>query len=104
MPQDGVWGLYKKKVFYKYKGVSEQPEFAIILAECEEAYNEARRVKYHSKFNFYDGADVKLPLCLYAYVCEIINMMEEIVAGAKINDETKDRIVKMLKAKRLRRS
>ena len=80
-----VYGYYlKKKLFFKHKGVSTQPEFQVILEEYKDAHNETRRVNYHCQFNFYNGSNQDLPLCAN----EAIHMMEEIVAGAKLNDET----------------
>ena len=94
----------KKKVFYEYANITVQPECDAVLKKCKDCYNEIRRVCYHQKFNFYDGAEQELPPCLYAFSWEIVHMTQEIIEGAKINNETKDGIVQLIAAKRLRRA
>ena len=94
----------KKKVFFEYANITVQPKCDDIIKTCEESYNEIRRVSFHQKFNFYDGAEQDLPPCLYAFSWELVHMIEEIIEGAKINSETKDGIIKLIAAKRLRKA
>ena len=94
----------KKKVFFEYANITVQPKCDDIIKTCEDSYNEIRRVSFHQKFNFYDGAEQDLPPCLYAFSWELVHMIEEIIEGAKINSETKDGIIKLIAAKRLRKA
>ena len=69
-----------------------------------EAYNKARRVNFHRKFNFYDAAEHEMPGCLAKYSYGIVRLMQEVVEGTKINNETKNEIIQMIKAKQHHKS
>ena len=94
----------KKKLFFKFANITRQPECDEVLTAFQAAYNEVRRVSFHQKFNFYDGAELEVPDCMYKYQWDLVHMIEEIVEGCKINKETKDGIVQLIKAKRLRKA
>lgn len=93
----------KKKLFSMYSNKGRQPGIDEFTEKMTEAYNEARRVNYHRKFNFYDAVHYEMPGCLAKYSMEIVRLMQEVVEATKINDETREGVIQMIKAKRHRK-
>ena len=92
-----------KKLFFMYSNKTEQPTLEQIKAEVFIAYNERRKVMDHEKFGFYDGVDWELPKCIKDYCTEIAKLIKEVVVATRINNETREGNVQMLRAKRFRK-
>ena len=90
-------------LFSMYSNKVRQPGSDEFREKMTEAYNEARRVNYHRKFNFYDAVHYEMPGCLAKYSMEIVRLMQEVVEATKINDETREGVIQMIKAKRHRK-
>lgn len=94
----------EKKLFYKYTSKTEYPGDPVIYKDCVEAYNEKRRVIFHDKFEFYDGAEIDLPYCLVKHAYDIETMIQSIVRATNINNNIRKGVVQCIRAKRSRRA
>ena len=86
----------KKKVFFIYWNTVVHPDSETVTEEIKDVYNKKCRVEYHNKFNFYDGAYLALPNCLYGFACELTHIVNELVECTKINRETREGIVSLI--------
>ena len=74
----------------------------MIYNECQEAYNEMRKVVFYQKFKFYNGAEYELPYFLVKQAYDVERMVETLVKATVINDEMRKGVVECLRAKRSR--
>lgn len=100
-----VYGDYtSKKVFFSHMNKTEYPGNSIVHKDCEIGYNEMRRVVYHQKFGFYDGAYDEMLYCLTVHAYRVETMVKELTKAKGINNETLKGVVQCIQAKRTRRA
>ena len=93
-----------KKMFSMYSNKIDNPGYDKMKKQMELAYNEKRRCNYYDRFEFYDSAHAELPWYLEYQSFTIAKMIQEVVVATRINHETREGVVKLLRAKRFRKA